>query len=251
MIDFTGKVIAITGGASGIGRTLANLLASLGAKVSLGDLQEKALQEVAKEIKDAGHGEVFTRVVDVRNASTVDAWIEGTVKWAGRLDGAANLAGVIGKSIGLKGVKDADSEEWEFVLGVNLTGVMYSLRAELQVMAEGGSIVNASSIAGVQGMKNNASYSASKHGVIGLSRSAAKEAGDQKIRVNCVAPGAIQTPMLATSNDINGNVSVRQDTCLPRPGTPEEAANLIAFLLSDASSYITGAVYSIDGGWAC
>lgn len=104
MISLSGKVIAITGGASGIGRCTAILAASLGAKVSLADLSQEGLDAVAKEIKSAGHGDVFTMTIDVRKASTVDTWIAETVKWGGRLDGAANLAGVIGKSIGLKGV---------------------------------------------------------------------------------------------------------------------------------------------------
>ncbi|KAI9371754.1 hypothetical protein BJX61DRAFT_543374 [Aspergillus egyptiacus] len=254
MISLSGKVIAITGAASGIGRCTALLLASLGAKLSIADLQQDALDAVATVIQGAGHGDVFSKVVDVRNASTVDTWIQETVQWAGRLDGAANLAGVIGKSIGLKGasIKDIDNDEWDFIMDVNLKGLMHCLRAELQVMADNGSIVNAASIAGLQGFGRNAAYSASKHGVIGLSRSAAKEAGEQNIRVNCIAPGAIQTPMLAKSNEINGNINVKSASiALPRQGTPEEAANLIAFLLCDASSFITGAVYSIDGGWAC
>ncbi|KAL4798533.1 hypothetical protein BDV19DRAFT_377060 [Aspergillus venezuelensis] len=251
MIDFTGKVIALTGGASGIGRSTALLLASLGAKVSIGDLQQGPLDAVAKEIKDAGHGDVLVRTIDVRKSETVEAWIKDTVEWGGKLDGAANLAGVIGKTIGLTGVKDIDTDEWDFVVDVNLKGVMHCMRAELRVMANNGSIVNASSIAGIQGFPRNAAYSASKHAVIGLTRSAAKEVGEQGIRVNSIAPGAIQTPMLAKSAKINGNVAVKSDTSLARPGTPDEAANLIIFLLSDAASFISGANYSIDGGWAC
>lgn len=104
MIDLAGKVIAVTGGASGIGRAAAKLLASLGAKVSIGDLEQKALNTVAKEIKDAGHGEIFSMVIDVRKPDTVENWVKETVKWGGRLDAAANLAGVIGRSIGLMGV---------------------------------------------------------------------------------------------------------------------------------------------------
>ncbi|KAL4738824.1 hypothetical protein BDV11DRAFT_205670 [Aspergillus similis] len=241
MINFSGKVIAVTGGASGIGRSTVKLLASLGARVSIGDLQQEALQGVAKDIKDAGHGDVLIQTVDVRQASSVDSWIQETIRWAGRLDGAANLAGV----------KDFDSDEWDFVMDINLKGVMHCMRAEIRAMADNGSIVNAASIAGVMGFQNNAAYCASKHGVVGLTRAAAKEVGQQNIRVNCIAPGAIQTPMLAKSHDINGNASLKKDTALVRAGDPEEVANLVVFLLSDASSFITGATYSIDGGWAC
>ncbi|KAL4926324.1 SDR family NAD(P)-dependent oxidoreductase [Aspergillus undulatus] len=251
MIDFSGKVIALTGGASGIGRATALRLASLGAKVSIGDLQQAPLEAVANEIKEAGHEDVFIRTIDVRTSESVETWIRETVEWGGRLDGAANLAGVIGKTIGLTGVKEIDSEEWDFIMDINLKGVMHCMRAELRVMADNGSIVNASSIAGIQGFPRNAAYSASKHAVIGLTRSAAKEVGEQGIRVNSIAPGAIQTPMLAKSAKINGNVAVKSDTSLARPGTPDEAASLVVFLLSDASSFITGANYSIDGGWAC
>jgi NAD(P)-dependent dehydrogenase (short-subunit alcohol dehydrogenase family) len=187
-LPLQGKVIAITGAASGIGLATAHLLASRGATLSLADLQESALNTAAASISAAYSTPIHSVALDVRSASSVDGWISTTVEKFGRLDGAANLAGVIGKSIGLKGIAEQDEEEWDFVLGVNLTGVMHCLRAQLAVISEGGSIVNAASIAGVMGRKYNAAYAASKHGVVGLTRSAAKEIGGKGVRVNCIAP---------------------------------------------------------------
>ena len=183
-----GKVVAITGGASGIGLATAKLLAERGAQLSLADIQAKALDDVATDIEAQYGARPLTHTLDVRDAQAVDNWITQTLDKFGRLDGAANLAGVIPKSIGIKGVADQDLHEWNTVIGINLTGTMLCMRAQLKRISPGGSIVNASSIAGLVGRPNNASYTASKHGVIGLTMAAAKEVGGNNIRVNAICP---------------------------------------------------------------
>ncbi|KAF2814998.1 NAD(P)-binding protein [Mytilinidion resinicola] len=256
MSSLKDKVIVVSGGASGIGLVTAKLLASRGARVSIGDVQEGPLDEAAKEIRSAG-GEVMTFKMDVRDRKQVDAWIDATVSKFGKLNGAANLAGVTGNAIGIKTAADIEDSDWDFVIGVNLTGLMYCQRAQLQNMENGGSIVNAASVAGISGRAKNASYSASKHGVVGLTRSAAKDMGSRGIRVNAIAPGTIETPMVAKAREIAGagnpNVTFNNyaHTALNRPGKPSEVATLVAFLLGDESTFITGAIHSVDGGWIC
>jgi NAD(P)-dependent dehydrogenase (short-subunit alcohol dehydrogenase family) len=187
-LPLSGKVIAITGAASGIARATAHLLASRGATLSIADLQAAPLEKVASELRDKHKVPVHSFTLDVRSREAVDSWSAEIIQKFGRLDGAANLAGVIGKSIGISGIADTDEDEWNFIIGVNLTGVMHCMRAQMKVIAEGGSIVNAASIAGLIGRANNGAYAASKHGVIGLTRSAAKEIGVKGVRVNSIAP---------------------------------------------------------------
>lgn len=158
--QFENKVIAITGAGSGIGRATAHLLASRGAKLSLADLTNEALSKVRDEITANHKTDILIFALDVRKYEEVESWINDTQKHFGRLDGAANLAGVIPKSIGLKGIDEQDFEEWDFVLGVNLTGVMHCLKAQLNVIDKDSAIVNAASIAGLIGRANNASYTA-------------------------------------------------------------------------------------------
>jgi len=251
--DLKNKVVVVTGGSGGIGFALVELLVSEGAKVSFADVSERALQEATEKLKAMNHpGEFISQVVDVRKPDQVNAWIAKTVENFGKLDGAANLAGVIPESINVNRVEDQKDEEWQFVLDVNLNGVMYCMRAQLQNMKNKGSVVNASSIAGIAGFPRNSAYTASKHAVIGLSRSAAKEVGDREIRVNAISPGIIDTPMHRASNKSRGgNNPSDLKWQIQRKGQAEEVAALIGWLLCDSSSYITGTVQVIDGGWTC
>ncbi|KAK5310703.1 hypothetical protein LTR93_011964 [Exophiala xenobiotica] len=253
MALFEDKVFAISGGASGMGLAVAKLLASRGARITIADWQEQALSDAAAAIEQSSSSSlkpaVLTHKVDVRSTEQVDAWIKEAIQTFGRLDGAANMAGIAGR-MGAAGVKDQDDDDWELTIGINLTGLMHCLRAQLRVLTHGGSIVNAASTAGLHGAQHAAPYAASKHGVIGLSRSAAKEVGIQGIRVNCIAPGPISTPLFHGTKDIDHDY-IREMTALKRVGEPEEAAALVAFLLGDDSKYITGAVYVIDGGIVC
>lgn len=274
-----GKVVAITGGASGIGLATAKLLASRGARVSICDVchQEK-LNEAATSIREAAFrgDEIMALRCHVRDVLQVSGWLKATVDKFGRLDHVANVAGVIRSSK----VEDHDEELWDFVIGVNLTveplsftpwlvrimhhadwrgwqGTMHVLRESIKLMPDhaGRSIVAVASIAGLQGLPAMAAYCASKHGVIGLARSMAKEVASRGIRVNCVAPGAVDTPGLLDVADGRSArdlvMSFASTIPMARAADAVEIARLIAFLLGDESSFVTGSVYTADGGFSC
>ena len=181
------KVIAITGAASGMGLETAKLLASKGAKVSLADVQKEALEKVVGEIQQSG-GSAIGTVVDVKDRAQVENWIKNTVEIYGKLDGAANLAGVIGKHINITPLQDIDDNDWDLVVGVNQKGLLNCLRAQIPYFNDGGSIVNAASVAGLIGFPRNAAYVASKHAVVGMTKVAAKELGPRQIRCNAFCP---------------------------------------------------------------
>lgn len=181
------KVIVITGAASGMGLETARLFASKGAKLSLADVQEKPLKDLETELSQAG-AQVMAMVVDVSNRKSVEDWIAKTVEKFGKLDGAANLAGVIGKQNNIAGIEDIDDADWDFIFGVNTKGLMNCLRAQVPNFNDGGAIVNAASILGLMGSKKSIAYVASKHAVVGMTRAAAKELGERGIRVNCFCP---------------------------------------------------------------
>ena len=247
-----GKVFAITG-VSGIGLAVATQLANLGASIALADISSDALTTAVKELS-APSDRVLSTVIDVGDTAQVNAWVDSTVKRFGRLDGAANMAGAIGKHHGVRPLVEQDDEQWDLIFRVNVTGLMHCMRAQLRAMiaagTRAGSIVNAASVQGTQGLPLHAAYSASKHAVIGLTRSAAKEVAKEGIRVNAVAPGATQTPLLDESIRIIGKSD--EDNCLlGRTGTADEVANVVVFLLSEKAAYVTGSIYGVDGGWNC
>lgn len=192
MEHFEGKVVAITGAASGIGLATAQHLFSVGAKLSLCDRSSVLLQEAAQAIL-AAHpnrpkGDILIAVVDVTSSAQVSSWISQTVTRFGKLDGAVNSAGISAVQMGKGRIRDLTDDNWALCMGINASGVFYSMRAEILAMIHGGSIVNVASLAGVLAVPGAAEYSASKHAVVGLTKTGAKEEGKFGIRINAVAP---------------------------------------------------------------
>ncbi|KAF5651587.1 glutamine amidotransferase [Fusarium tjaetaba] len=241
MASFEGKVIAITGAASGIGLAVAKLLASCRTQLSLADMNKAGLEAALESLPGDRH--IITQV-DVRDSQEVNAWIEKTVSVFGKLDGAVNMAGVFTHGTCLREETD---KTWDFITGVNARGVFNCLRAELKHMKSGGSIVSAPSVDCQAGFANASVYCASKHAVIGMSRSAAKE--NENIRINCVAPGSVRTPMMEGEVMAEAVEAEVAQQAQKRPTEPHKIANFIAFLLSDKARFVTGAVYNVDGGW--
>ncbi|KAL8996448.1 MAG: hypothetical protein Q9169_004042 [Polycauliona sp. 2 TL-2023] len=251
MASFTGKVCVITGGASGIGQATAQLLAAGGASVSIADVQQEALTATADSVRKANpDAKILTKVVDVTSSEQVNTWIQETLSQFGRIDCAANLAGIIGKGANTSVVGDYGEDDFDKVIAVNVKGVFNCMKAQLNSMKEQGSgtIVNASSVAGLNGYPKNIAYCASKHAVIGMTKTAAKEYGEKNIRVNAIAPGPIDTPMIKSLYGSDAAKAIIGMVPLQRYGRPEEVTKLIMFLLGEDSSFCSGGVYGIDGG---
>lgn len=242
-----GKVAIITGAARGIGAAAARLLAAEGAKVVLADVLIEPLTAVVRDIGASA----AACVTDVTDEIAVQKLVDETVKRWGKVDAALLNAGIEGK---VGPIEDYAAEMFDKVMAVNVRGVWLGLKYVMKAMeTTGGSIVITSSTSGIRATPHMSAYTASKHAVIGLMRSAAIEGADRKIRVNTVNPSPIDTPMIASLEKMRGfagrnDQPMAAGTPLGRYGTPDEVAKLMLFLASDESSFCTGGIYMVDGG---
>ena len=244
---FQNKVAIVTGGSFGIGRATAMAFAKRGAKVAVADWVED--NETLNAIKAIGGEAIFIKF-DVSKSADVKAMVEKTISAFGRLDMAFNNAG----TEGAQGITHECTEEnWDRVLGINLKGVWLCMKYEIPHMLKQGkgAIVNTSSVAGLVGFTGIPAYTVSKHGLIGLTQTAALEYAKQGIRVNAVCPGVIKTPMIDrfTGNDKTVEKQFESMEPIGRLGQPEEVAEAVIWLCSDASSFVTGDAMPVDGGW--
>jgi len=244
---FVGKVALVTGAANGIGRAAALAFAVEGARVAILDRTEDSLRSTADAIAAAG-GEVLVLACDVSQPQEVEAAVARVVEQFGRLDCAFNNAGVENKAAPLH---EIELEEWDRILGINLRGTFVCMKHEIAQMLRqgGGVVVNTSSGAGVRGVAGGASYSASKHAMIGMTKSAALDYAKRNIRVNCVLPGNIETQMMErfTDGDIQKAIDLEP---VGRLGKPEEIAEAVLWMCSDLGAFVTGASIAVDGGWS-
>jgi NAD(P)-dependent dehydrogenase (short-subunit alcohol dehydrogenase family) len=230
-----GKVALVTGGGSGIGRAIAMRFAAEGAKVVVSDLNPGAADDVAAAIG----GNAKSLQTDVTVEDDVKRGIDSAIQFFGALDVLVNNAGI------------AAASDWDRTIAVNLSGVYYGLKHGGEAMAGrgGGSMINLASVLGLVAMPGAGAYTASKHGVVGLTRQFAVDLASRGVRVNCINPGFIETAMTAPISGVETiHNAITQQTPLGRWGKPEEVANVALFLASDEASYVTGAAYVVDGG---
>ncbi|MDQ1423329.1 MAG: hypothetical protein QOD72_827 [Acidimicrobiaceae bacterium] len=241
----TERVGIVTGAGSGLGESAAKRLAADGACIVVADRNTDAAERVAAEIRQTG-AEAAPITADVTRYDDMKRVVDHAVTTYGRLDIAFNNAGI---TPGLVDVHEIDIADWAQVIEINLTGIFHSMRAELTHMLDngGGAIVNMASTAGLMAHAGRAAYSASKHGIIGLTRSAAVEYAQRGVRINAVAPGPIDAPS-AQALPPQVRASIAAKTAMNRVGQTSEVAAVVSFLLSDQAAFVTGSVYEVNGG---
>jgi NAD(P)-dependent dehydrogenase (short-subunit alcohol dehydrogenase family) len=245
-----GKRALVTGAASGIGRATSLRLAAEGATVFCCDIAAPGAEETAKMIAVQG-GKASSGAVDVSQLASCEAIVESARGFLGSLDILANVAGIL-----RPGHTDKqDPKLFDQTIAINLCGTYYMCRSALPLLLEGGgAIVNIASVAAMQGVPYNAAYGASKAGVVGLTQALAAEYAKRNVRVNCVCPGGVMTPMTMAGfsvENLDPALMARIAPLMPRVGQPEEIAGVVAFLASDEAAYVTGSAYRIDGGQTC
>jgi NAD(P)-dependent dehydrogenase (short-subunit alcohol dehydrogenase family) len=247
-LDFTGKVALITGAAAGMGLAAAQAFAEAGAAVALADFREDVVKAEAQKLAAAGHKVIAIRC-DVGDDAQVEQMVERAVSEFGRLDAAFNNAGVMAR---IAPTVESTREDWDRVIGINLRGVWSSMKYELRQMQRQGSgaIVNNASVGALTGNPGIASYIASKHGVVGLTRTAALEYIQHGIRVNAVNPGLIDTQIArdVVSGDEQAYDEIAKNVPIRRAGRPEEIASAVLWLCSPGASYVVGHALTVDGG---
>lgn len=243
------KVAIITGGGSGLGQAAALRLAEEGVNIAVVDINEEGGNQTVEMVKKAGADSIFIKA-DVSKQEDVKNYVDLTVEHFGTIDYFFNNAGISGSGAYFL---DSSIEEMNKIVGINLMGALYGVRYVAEVMLKngGGSIVNTASSAGVIGQDSVVTYSATKHGIIGLTKSMVAEYGKEGLRVNAIAPGPTETPMVKAFYEANPEMKENATRGIPqkRLGTPEEVAELVAFLLTSKAEYINGEVIRIDGGF--